>query len=167
LLIEDNPGDARLIQEMLAESGGDQYVLDHADRLSTGLEKLSSRNFDAVLLDLMLPDSRGLNTAREVLLYGPSVPIIILSGLNHELLAYQALTEGVQDYLVKGLFNATALLRALRHAIARQRLQSTVHGLALLKRSYRTVYAPGVPASGRSVSEDGAPGRQEFFSGRS
>jgi diguanylate cyclase (GGDEF)-like protein len=132
LLIEDNPGDARLIKEMMAESVTDRYVLDHVDRLSKGLEKLSSQNFDAVLLDLTLPDSRGLNTPREVLLHAPNVPIVILSSLNHELLAYQALSEGAQDYLVKGMFNSTAMLRSLRHAMARHRLQSTVHGLALM-----------------------------------
>ncbi len=132
LLIEDNPGDARLIQEMLTEAGTDQYVLEHADRLAAGLGKLRTKNFDALLLDLMLPDSRGLNTPREALLYAPNIPIIILSSLNHELLAYQALSEGVQDFLVKGMFNSAAVLRALRHAIARHRLQSTVHGLALL-----------------------------------
>jgi len=132
LLIEDNPGDIRLIQEMLAEGGTDQYVLEHAECLAGGLDKLKTKNFDALLLDLMLPDSRGLNTPRETLLYAPKIPIVILSNLNHELLAYQALSEGIQDYLVKGMFNSPALLRALRHAIARQRLLSTVDGLALL-----------------------------------
>jgi len=117
---------------MLTEGGADQYVLERTDRLAAGLEKLKTKNFDALLLDLMLPDSRGLNTTREALLYAPNVPIIVLSSLNHELLGHQALSEGVQDYLVKGMFNSTSLSRALRHAIARHRLQSTVHGLALL-----------------------------------
>ncbi|MBI4498795.1 MAG: response regulator [Chloroflexi bacterium] len=122
LLVEDNPGDALLIQELLAEASGSRYRLEWANRLSTGLARLAAGGFDLVLLDLSLPDSSGLDTFRTVQSQAPAVPVVVLTGLNDEAVAVQAVQEGAQDYLPKGLLEGNLLARALRYAIERQRL---------------------------------------------
>ncbi|MCK5654059.1 MAG: PAS domain S-box protein [Dehalococcoidia bacterium] len=121
LLIEDNPGDVRLIQEMLAQSTQDGYQLECADRLSKGLECLGMRGIDLVLLDLGLPDSQGLDTFDKVHAQAPAVPIVLLTGLDDEIFALQAVRQGAQDYLVKGDVNSTLLCRAVRYAVERKR----------------------------------------------
>ena len=121
LLIEDNPGDARLIQEMLRDAGlGHAAVeLAHADRLALGLEHLTNQVTDLVLLDLTLPDSQGFDTFTSVHTHAPDVAIVVLSGLDDETLAVRAVQEGAQDYLVKGQVDGGALLRSMRYAIVR------------------------------------------------
>ena len=126
LLIEDNPGDARLIREMLRDAGAGQTVIDleHAARLATGLERLSSAGADVVLLDLSLPDSSGLATFEAVHDARPDTPIVVLSGLADQDVAVRALQFGAQDYLVKGEVDGGAILRSVRYAIERQRLEA-------------------------------------------
>lgn len=124
LLIEDNPGDARLIREFLDEAGGGAIELVHATRLSKGLERLGEGGIDAVLLDLGLPDSSGLGTFLQVRYRSQNVPIVILSGANDETMAVQAVRQGAQDYLTKGRVDGTALVHAVRYAIERQRTQA-------------------------------------------
>jgi signal transduction histidine kinase len=126
LLIEDNPGDARLIREMLREAGAGHAMVEllHADRLAAGLERLSDGNVDVVLLDLSLPESHGLATFSAVHEAAPSMPIVVLSGLDDEDLAVRAVHEGAQDYLVKGRVEGGTILRAMRYAIERQRLEA-------------------------------------------
>jgi signal transduction histidine kinase len=126
LLIEDNPGDARLIREMLRDAGGEQLhvELSHADRLSTGLDQLAPCEVDVVLLDLSLPDSHGLATFAAVHAAAPLVATVVLSGLDDEGVAVRAVQEGAQDYLVKGRVDGVALLRSMRYAIERQRLEA-------------------------------------------
>jgi signal transduction histidine kinase len=126
LLIEDNPGDARLIQEMLREaSGGYAAVqLELADRLALGMETLTNRVTDVVLLDLTLPDSQGFETFTTVHTHAPEVAIVVLSGLDDESLAVRAVQEGAQDYLVKGQVDGGTLLRSMRYAIERQHLET-------------------------------------------
>lgn len=127
LLIEDNPGDARLIREMLREStasGTASVQLRHADRLSTGLEQLHTEAVThVVLLDLSLPDSSGFNTFKAVREAVPGVAVVVLSGLDDQDLAVKAVQEGAQDYLVKGQVDGGTLLRAMRYAVERQRLE--------------------------------------------
>ena len=126
LLVEDNPGDARLIREMLRDAGAGlaSVELTWVDRLSAGLEHLSEHTADIVLLDLSLPDSRGLETFAAVHSAAPETPIVVLSGLDDEDLAVTAVHEGAQDYLVKGQVDGGTLLRAMRYAIERQRLEA-------------------------------------------
>ncbi|MGA9347444.1 MAG: ATP-binding protein [Anaerolineae bacterium] len=123
LLIEDNPGDARLIREMLPEVRGAAFDVEWADRLSTGLEYLAGGGIDVVLLDLSLPDSRGLGTFARTHAQAPQVPIIVLSGLDDEGLAVKAVREGAQDYLVKGQMDSDLLVRSMRYAIERKRAE--------------------------------------------
>ena len=126
LLIEDNPGDARLIAEMLKEADGDGFALECAERLSVGLEKLRSNPADVVLLDLSLPDSRGLETFVRFQSKFPQLPAVILTGLDDEETAVQAAHAGAQDYFVKGTIAGPALGRSLKYAIERKKAQETI-----------------------------------------
>ena len=102
LLIEDNPGDARLIEEILRDAGVAHAAVElaHADRLALGLEQLRKRVTDVLLLDLTLPDSHGFDTFTTAHTQVPDVAIVVLSGLDDETLAVRAVQEGAQDYLV-------------------------------------------------------------------
>ncbi|MBM3157354.1 MAG: PAS domain S-box protein, partial [Chloroflexi bacterium] len=123
LLIEDNPGDARLIQEYLSESGSDIFRLERVDRLSLGLERFTKGDIGVILLDLTLPDSQRLEGLTKVLAKAPHVPVVVLSGVKDEKVAIEAVHAGAQDYLVKGSIDANLLVRLLRHAIERHRLR--------------------------------------------
>ena len=123
LLIEDNPGDTRLIKEMLAQARGVIFDLECADRLSAGLKRIGGGGIDIVLLDLSLPDNHGFDTFMEVQAKAPDVPIIVMSGQDDEELAVKAVQEGAQDYLVKGQVDSNLLVRSIRYAIERQRAE--------------------------------------------
>ncbi|MBI4967893.1 MAG: HD domain-containing protein [Rhodospirillales bacterium] len=123
LLIEDNPGDARLIREHLTEVAGPDLTLAHVLRLSDGLERLAAETFDVVLLDLSLPDSQGLATLRAMLGQAGDIPVIVLTGLADDATAVAAMKSGAQDYLVKGRGDGDTVLRAIRYAIERQHLE--------------------------------------------
>jgi signal transduction histidine kinase len=121
LLIEDNPGDADLVRLRLVE--GDSAVnVSCVNRLADGLASIATESPSVVLLDLNLPDSCGADTFRKVLEKAPGVPVVILSGQDDEVLAMNALHQGVQDYLVKGDITSKHLERAMRYAIERQAL---------------------------------------------
>ena len=122
LLIEDNPGDARLIQETLAQVGGGRFHVECADTLTTGVECLARQPIDVVLLDLSLPDSQGLDTVRRAVEVARGVAVVVLTGTDDDVLAAQALHAGAQDYLVKGTLDGDLVARTLRHAIERGHL---------------------------------------------
>jgi PAS domain S-box-containing protein len=121
LLVEDNPGDARLIREMLADAPGAPVEVVGADRLAAAVTRLAEGPVDGVLLDLSLPDSQGLATFSRLQAHAPAVPIVVLSGLADEAIALRAVQEGAQDYLVKGRVDGNLLVRALRYAVERKR----------------------------------------------
>ncbi len=131
LLIEDDRGDAGLIQEILSEGKTRPFDLECADRLSGGLERLAEGGTDIVLLDLSLPDSQGLDTLVKVHAQAPEVPVVVLTGLNEERTAIKAMQDGAQDYLVKGQLDNNLLLRTLNYAIERQQLRSQLRALSL------------------------------------
>ncbi|UPT75565.1 MAG: PAS domain-containing protein [Elusimicrobiota bacterium] len=120
LLVEDNPGDARLIQETLSQSKLTRFAVTRAARLDEALAALKASPHDAVLLDLTLPDSRGIDTFLRLRAAFPAVPVVILTGLDGEDTGVRAVQEGAQDYLVKGEPAAEAVSRVIRHAIERQ-----------------------------------------------
>jgi two-component sensor histidine kinase len=122
LLVEDNPGDARLLREMFATERPESYEITHLPRLGLALNHLAKGGVDVVLLDLGLPDGEGLDTVRRVRKLAPQVPLIVISGRDDDAAVAEAMLEGVQDYLVKGQIETRALPRALRHAIERFRL---------------------------------------------
>lgn len=123
LIVEDNPGDARLLQEMLNESGYPGMELTHVECLSDAEEHLAVHPVDIILLDLGLPDAQGLAAVRRVRATSPHVPLVVLTGLDDETLAAQALHDGAQDYLIKGEISTRGLFRALRYASERKRLE--------------------------------------------
>jgi diguanylate cyclase (GGDEF)-like protein len=123
LLIEDNPGDVRLIREMLAEGEDALFELACVGRLSQGLEYLATRSASLVLLDLSLPDSYGFDTFLKVYAHSPKVPIIVLTGHDDQTVALSAVKTGAQDYLVKGKLDRELLLRSMQYSIERKRYQ--------------------------------------------
>jgi signal transduction histidine kinase len=122
LLVEDNPGDARLLNELLRE-GALRFTLRHAVRLSEAQEALASEAADVILLDLSLPDAHGMDTIRRMLSAAGEAPILVLTGLNDEELAVEAVQAGAQDYLVKGQVDSVLLGRSIRYGIERKRLE--------------------------------------------
>ena len=121
LLVEDNPGDATLIREYLRDVDASRFSLVNVARLKEALELLEHGRWGAILLDLSLPDSCGLETLDRVRLPAPDVPVVILTGNHDERLAMEAIQKGAQDYLVKGQLDGQVLTRALRYAIERAR----------------------------------------------
>ena len=122
LLVEDNAGDARLIREMLHGENPDNFHLTHLIRMLEAEVQLSRGGVDIVLLDMGLPDAHGLDTVRRTRAAAPHVPIIVLTGLDDEELAAQAMKEGAQDYLIKGQIENRALPRVLRYAMERHQM---------------------------------------------
>ena len=140
LLVEDNPGDVRLIEELLDEAtnpstaptGRDRMGtrgLRHADSLDGGLRELDSEPTDIVLLDLGLPDSTGIDTLEAVRDQSREVPIVVLTGLQDRTVGVQAVQGGAQEYLVKDELTPMLLARSLRHAIERKKFEQTQTGL--------------------------------------
>lgn len=127
LLIEDNPGDVRLIQAMLHERSDTAQTRlriepEVVDRLAAGVRQLAETPFDAVLLDLSLPDAEGLTCVLKIREAAPELPIVVLSGRDDLATALQAVHEGAQDFLLKGHVDAELLQRSLQYAIERKRL---------------------------------------------
>lgn len=121
LLVEDNPGDAQLLTVHLAEEAGDAFRIEWVQDLSTAMERISFELIDAVLLDLNLPDSEGFDTFTKMRTEAPEVPILVLTGLEDDALGLRAVQAGAQDYLAKTDLTGSAVARALRYAIERQR----------------------------------------------
>lgn len=131
LLVEDNLGDARLLREMFREQVGHPIAFHHVESLCEAELYLAAEAVDIVLLDLGLPDAQGLEAVRRTRAVAPSVALVVLTGLDDEQLATQALQEGAQDYLVKGQIETRGLLRALRYAVERKALEETARSLVL------------------------------------
>ncbi|MDE3075447.1 MAG: response regulator [Chloroflexota bacterium] len=129
LLVEDNPGDARLIEEMLRQVRDPRPSLTRVDRLKAAVEHITRHPVDLVLLDLSLPDSTGIDTVIALKHHAPEVPIVVLSGLNDETTAIQAVHQGAQDYLIKGTLDEVLLMRSMRYAVERERTRREVDAL--------------------------------------
>lgn len=121
LLVEDNPGDARLVERYLERSREPGFVVHHATRLSEGIERLREQPVDIVLLDLDLPDSKGHETFARASAAASDLPIVVMSGHEDDEFAVQAVREGAQDYLLKRSVDSENLIRSIRHAVERKR----------------------------------------------
>ena len=130
LLVEDNNTDAHLTQDILADWSLEQFDVTHVSRLSEALAHLARGRFDAILLDLSLPDGYGLSTLGQMQATNPTTPIIVLSGFSDQTLAIQAVQYGAQDYLVKGQGQPELLARSIRYAIERKRAEERLTYLA-------------------------------------
>ncbi len=126
LLVEDNPGDARLLREMFNEEGSQATEMTYAQCMKDAEKCLAERIVDIILLDLGLPDAEGVTAVRRVRAAAPRVPLVVLTGRDDETLAAQALQEGAQDYLIKGQIDSRSLLRALRYAIERKTMEEAL-----------------------------------------
>jgi diguanylate cyclase (GGDEF)-like protein len=132
LLVEDNPGDARLIREMLAGPAyfGATYQLAHAEKLARATQMGSNEHCDVILLDLNLPDSSGLETLASLNETFPEIPIIVLTGLNDAELTLQSVQHGAQDYVTKEECTSQLLARVIHYAIERKRVEAQFKYLA-------------------------------------
>jgi len=134
LLIEDNAGDARLLQEHLREAGTDEFHLTHLESLDEGISQLQlgtreQRPYDVLLLDLSLPDSSGLKTVCRAQEGAPRTPIVVLTGLDDEETGIEAVRMGIQDYLIKAQVDQRTITRAVRYAIERKRVEEQLREL--------------------------------------
>jgi signal transduction histidine kinase len=145
LLVEDNPGDARLLREVLRE-GRVRFDLVHVERLADAQRVLSDGPVDVILLDLSLPDAHGLETVERMLACGSDAPILVLTGLDDEDAAVQAVQAGAQDYLVKGQVEAVGLVRAMRYSLERKRLDLERLGLLRNEQEARSLAEAAVHA---------------------
>jgi PAS domain S-box-containing protein len=123
LLVEDNPGDGRLLREMFNEQGANRTELAHVESMREAEKYLAEHAVDVILLDLGLPDAQGLEGVRRAHAAAPTIPLVVLTGLDDESTAAQALQEGAQDCLVKGQIEPRGLLRAMRYATERERAE--------------------------------------------
>ncbi len=126
LLVEDNEGDARLLREMFKEQIPLNTELTHVASMVEAEQHLANSTVDLILLDLGLPDAQGLGAVRRARAIAPRVPLVVLTGLDDEVLAGQALHEGAQDYLVKGQIETRGLFRALRYAVERKVMEEVL-----------------------------------------
>ena len=126
LLIEDDPAVAGVIQEALADLSDSPFIVEWVRRLCDGLERVSRGGIAAVLLDLFLPDSQGINTFSTLSLAAPGVPVLVLGGLSDEDTAKEAVNRGAQDYLLKIRLDNYSLTRALHSVIARKAVEDAL-----------------------------------------
>ncbi|MBQ12658.1 MAG: hypothetical protein CMJ45_14050, partial [Planctomyces sp.] len=123
LLVEDVPGDARLLRETLADGPSTNIELEWTDTLSSTLERLAEGGIDLILLDLGLPDSVGLDTLSKVKESAPAIPVVVVTGDNNHAAGVKAVQSGAQDYLSKDELDSSVLERTVRYAIERKRLE--------------------------------------------
>jgi DNA-binding NtrC family response regulator len=127
LIVEDNPADARLVLEMLRQCNGSSFETSHVERLEKALRVLEKKEFDAVLMDLNLPDIRGLGGLERIIAIQPHIPVIVLTGMGDEDTGIQALQKSAADYLVKGQLDENLLYRSIRYSIERKRAEREIH----------------------------------------
>ncbi|RPJ79177.1 MAG: PAS domain S-box protein [Alphaproteobacteria bacterium] len=130
LLIEDNPGDAYLIEEQLEEFANFSYEFKIIETLNEALSVLKEQTFDVILLDLGLPDSDGISTFLRIYKKNPLIPIIILTGLNDETIGSYAVKKGAQDFLVKGQIEGRLLQSTIQYSIERKKAEDKIYKLA-------------------------------------
>lgn len=151
LLIEDSLEDADLVQEILENADQTRWKVTVVEKLRLALEQLSHHSFDVILSDLSLPDAHGLETIAQLHEADPTLPIIVLTSLKDEAMALEAVRQGAQDYLIKGQINTDGMIRAIRYAIERSRMQQVMHqqsvaiaasseGIAILDTKWDYVY---------------------------
>lgn len=130
LIVEDNNADAAYVAEVMKVQSGGQFILERCSSLTEAKDELWNNIYSVVLLDLMLPDSKGIDTIVSLRSSFPEIPIVVLSGLNDNQLAYDVVRRGAQDYLVKGIVSGDSIIRCVKYAIERKRLESAAQQIA-------------------------------------
>ncbi len=131
LMVEDSTPYALALQEYLVRAAEDRVEVTRAETMAAARPHILEGRFDAVLLDLSLPDSRGLATVEQATSLNPRLPIIVLTGLDDEGTATEAVRKGAQDYLVKGNVDGALLVRSIRYAVERKRAEEAIRALSL------------------------------------
>ncbi len=137
LLVEDDPDDVWVMRNLLGDRWDGPFELVHVELLSAGVERCAENPFDVILLDLTLPDSRGLETFFVMHAHAADVPIVVLSGYDDETTAIKAVQAGAQDYLVKGKVDDNLLVRSIRYAIERSRRRRAEEALRDASEEFR------------------------------
>ncbi|MFW9902745.1 MAG: PAS domain S-box protein [Candidatus Thorarchaeota archaeon] len=137
LLIEDNPDYCQLIHDQLIYDKTTEFILQNTDRVSSGIQMLKDEEFDVVLLDLLLPDAKELEALERIVNFKHDVPVIILTAVGDERLAFTALQKGAEDYLIKGKFETALLIRSIHYAIKRKEAALSVREI---EEKYRTLF---------------------------
>jgi len=135
LVVEDNPGDADLVDERLREAKGYRFDIAHEEHLAGAVHRLATEPFDVILLDLGLADSQGFDTLRRMQQACGQIPIVVLTGLNDQEAGLEAVRKGAQDFLVKSEVTASLLIRSVRYAIERQHTDEAGRLLAAIVES--------------------------------
>ena len=130
LLVEDNPKEASVIKNMLKEGLQNQFTLTHSRSLGNALDLIQQNQFQAIILDSHLSDGKSFESIPQFLQFCPDAPILILSSVEEEDQAIQAVKSGAQDYLIKGQTSSSTLCRAVRYAMERQRATQRITQLA-------------------------------------
>jgi DNA-binding response OmpR family regulator len=126
LLVEDNPVDALCLKEALDRVAGTEFAITHMETLTDAQGSLEKEDFDAVVMDLGLPDSQGLSTFAQLQNSTPTTPIVVLSALDDETLAQEAVRKGAQDYIVKTKWDGIPLSRSINYAIRRKQIEGAL-----------------------------------------
>lgn len=142
LLVEDNPGDAQLVSEMLTCEPKEAFQIIVAPALAKALHVLQTNTVDVILLDLRLPDGTGVDVVRAIRQVAPEVPIVVLTGLDDETLALSCIDAGAQDYLPKRDVRALSLKRAIGYAVSRMR-EGQLRDLQQTLANYRSLSSAG------------------------
>ena len=129
LLVEDGAADALLLQYMLAEVKEESFQVTHVEMMADAVNCLAKEPFDAILLDLSLPDSRGLGTVAQINVAAPHLPIVVMTGLDDNDTGMEALRQGAQDFLTKGQVGGRLLGRAIRYAMERKQAERQLKAL--------------------------------------
>jgi len=132
LMVEDNMGDVRLLQEALIQARATHLHLVNAQSMAEAVKFVEHKKFDVILLDLHLPDMNGFETFTHMRMVAHNVPIVVLTGLHDDEVAIKAIQQGAQDYLVKQHVNANVVLRVISYAMERHRLLEELRSLSLV-----------------------------------
>ena len=130
LIVEDNDTDAAFITDVLESQGNGQFLPDRVSSLSEAKNILRNKNYTVIILDLLLPDSKGLETCIALRTSFPEIPMVVLSALNDNQLAYEVVRQGAQDYLIKGIVSGDSIIRCLKYAVERKRLEFAAQQIA-------------------------------------
>lgn len=140
LYVEDNPGDVRLIEEVLSQNKSISFEIEHFNRLKPALERLNKGGVDIILSDLHLPDSQGLDTFERLYKEAPGIPIVVITGTyEDEKMALEAMDQGAQDYLFKDDVSSDLLVRSIRYAIERKKMEGAVKEAAEIKSRFVSI----------------------------
>jgi PAS domain S-box-containing protein len=164
LLVEDNAADARLLIESLKDVGAFSFRVTHVPRLKAAVDILARAATQVIALDLSLPDSSGLETVGRLQHAAPGVPIVVLTGLQDEALALEAVRLGVQDYLIKGQCESGLAARALRYAVERKRAEEALRDReARLAAVVSTAVDAIITIDGQGTIDSANPATERLF----